>query len=86
MSDEQDKTGQGPDPRWAGEALDRAFRAAFVRLDRRIGLLVSLPPASLDAFAIGNPLERIARELNPSSAGSGASRKRPSRDRAGPRW
>lgn len=66
-----------PDPRWAGEtdqALDRAFREAFVRLDRRIGLLVSLPPASLDAFAIRNPLERIGRELNPSSAGSGASR------------
>ena len=56
------------------EALDRAFREAFVRLDRRIGLLLSLPVASLDAFAIRNPVERIGRELNPSSAGSGASR------------
>ena len=66
-----------PDPGWAGEtdeALERAFHEAFVTLDRRIGLLLSLPLASLETLAIRDTLERIGREPGPFSGGSGASR------------
>jgi len=54
-----------PDPGNAGDepgALDRAFRDAFVTLDRRIGLFISLPIASLDKMAIQKAVERIGRE------------------------
>lgn len=54
-----------PDPGWTlGERgeLDRAFREAFVVLDRRIGLFLSLPLATLDALAIKKNLERIGKE------------------------
>jgi arsenate reductase len=54
-----------PDPGNTGEdkqLLDRAFRDAFITLDRRIGLFLSLPLASLDKLAIQNSVERIGRE------------------------
>jgi arsenate reductase len=54
-----------PDPGWAGNtdaALARAFREAFVTLDRRIGLFLSLPLGSLERLAIQNELHRIGRE------------------------
>jgi arsenate reductase len=51
-----------PDPGNAGEeqaVLERAFRDAFVTLDRRIGLFISLPMASLDKLAIKREIDRI---------------------------
>jgi arsenate reductase len=54
-----------PDPGWAGETeavLARAFREAFVTLDRRIGLFLSLPLASLSALAIKSQIDRIGAE------------------------
>ena len=51
-----------PDPGWAGETeevLERAFLDAFVTLDRRIELLLSLPLASLETLAIHSELQRI---------------------------
>jgi arsenate reductase len=43
------------------EVIDRAFRDAFVLLDRRISLFISLPLDSLEKFAIQNELDRIGR-------------------------
>ncbi len=54
-----------PDPGNAGEnaeELERAFRDAFITLDRRIGLFLSLPLASLDKLAIKEEIDRIGRE------------------------
>jgi arsenate reductase len=54
-----------PDPGNAGEnakELERAFRDAFITLDRRIGLFLSLPFASLDKLAIKEEIDRIGRE------------------------
>lgn len=51
-----------PDPGNAGEnrkELERAFRDAFVTLDRRIGLFLSLPLESLDKLAIKTEIDRI---------------------------
>jgi arsenate reductase len=42
--------------------LERAFRDAFVVLDRRIGLFLSLPLATLDTLTIKKNLERIGKE------------------------
>jgi arsenate reductase len=53
-----------PDPAVAtgtGEQIDRAFRDAFVILDRRISLFLSLPLKSLDALAIQQEIDRIGR-------------------------
>jgi arsenate reductase (thioredoxin) len=41
------------------EQIERAFRDAFMILDRRISLLVCLPLASLDALAIEREIDRI---------------------------
>jgi arsenate reductase len=41
------------------EQVERAFRDAFLTLDRRISLLLSLPLASLDALAIKKEVDRI---------------------------
>lgn len=41
---------------------ERAFRDAFVTLDRRIGLLLSLPFASLKGLALQKELDEIGRE------------------------
>lgn len=51
-----------PDPGAGGETdadLERAFRDAFVMLDRRIGLFLSLPLASVSALAIRKELDQI---------------------------
>jgi arsenate reductase len=53
-----------PDPGNAGEnaeELQRAFRDAFITLDRRIGLFLSLPLASLDKLAIKKEIDHIGR-------------------------
>lgn len=44
------------------EQIEKAFREAFIALDRRIGLFLSLPLSSLDELAIKNEIERIGRE------------------------
>jgi len=42
--------------------IERAFRESFVTLDRRIGLLLSLPLASLDSLAIKKAVDRIGQQ------------------------
>jgi arsenate reductase (thioredoxin) len=44
------------------EAVEKAFRDAFVTLDRRIGLFLSLPLASLDQLAIQKEIDQIGRQ------------------------
>lgn len=44
------------------EDIRRAFRDTFVTLDRRIGLFLSLPFASLDSLAIKHEIDRIGQE------------------------
>lgn len=54
-----------PDPaavEGAPEEIERAFRDAFVTLDRRISLLLSLPLASLDKLAIKREIDRIGQQ------------------------
>lgn len=54
-----------PDPAAvAGDApeIERAFRNAFFLLDRRIGLFLSLPLASLDRLAIRKAVDDIGRQ------------------------
>jgi arsenate reductase len=43
------------------EQIERAFRDAFVTLDRRIALFLSLPLASLSQLAIKKEIDRIGR-------------------------
>jgi arsenate reductase len=53
-----------PDPaavKGEPEEVDRAFRDAFVVLDRRIGLFLSLPFSSLQQLSIQREIERIGR-------------------------
>jgi len=53
-----------PDPaavKGAPEEIKRAFRDAFVVLDRRIGLFLSLPLSSLEQLSIQREIERIGR-------------------------
>jgi arsenate reductase (thioredoxin) len=54
-----------PDPAavvGSAEQIQRAFRDAFITLDRRIGLFLSLPLASLNALAIKTHIARIGHE------------------------
>jgi len=44
------------------EQIERAFREAFVMLDRRIALFLALPLASLDKLAIRKELYRIGQQ------------------------
>jgi arsenate reductase (thioredoxin) len=44
------------------EEIERAFREAFMILDRRIGLLLCLPLSSLEKLAIQKEIDRIGRE------------------------
>jgi arsenate reductase (thioredoxin) len=44
------------------EEIERAFREAFLLLERRIDLFLSLPFASLDKLAMKKELDRIGRE------------------------
>ena len=43
------------------EQIERAFREAFVILDRRISLLLCLPISSLDKLAIKKEIDRIGQ-------------------------
>jgi arsenate reductase (thioredoxin) len=44
------------------EQIERAFRDAFVQLDRRISLFLALPLASLDRLAIQREINRIGQQ------------------------
>jgi arsenate reductase len=44
------------------EEIERAFRDAFMILDRRIGLFLCLPLSSLDKLAIKTEIDRIGHE------------------------
>jgi arsenate reductase len=44
------------------EQIERAFREAFMTLDRRISLFLSLPLSSLDRLAIKKEIDRIGHE------------------------
>jgi arsenate reductase (thioredoxin) len=44
------------------EEIDRAFRDAFMILDRRINLLLCLPLSSLETLAIQKEIDHIGRE------------------------
>jgi len=44
------------------QEVRRAFREAFVALDRRIGLFLSLPLQSLDRLAIQKEIDRIGQQ------------------------
>jgi len=53
-----------PDPaavKGSDEEIQRAFRDAFLMLDRRIGLFLCLPLASIDGFALKAKLDDIGR-------------------------
>jgi arsenate reductase len=53
-----------PDPaavKGTPKEIARAFRDAFVVLDRRIGLFLSLPLTTLDQLAIKREVENIGR-------------------------
>jgi arsenate reductase len=43
------------------DQIERAFREAFMILDRRIGLFLCLPISSLDKLAIKKEIDRIGR-------------------------
>ncbi len=54
-----------PDPaavHGTAKEIERAFRDAFVSLDRRISLFISLPLASLDRLAIKREIDSIGRQ------------------------
>jgi arsenate reductase len=54
-----------PDPAAAEgtpEQIERAFRDAFIMLERRISLFLCLPLASLDRLAIQKKIESIGRQ------------------------
>jgi arsenate reductase len=54
-----------PDPaavQGTPEEIERAFRDAYVTLDRRIGLFLSLPIATLDRLAIQKEINRIGKQ------------------------
>jgi len=44
------------------EQVDRAFRDAFMMLERRIGLFLCLPLSSLDRLAIKKEVDRIGQQ------------------------
>ncbi|MGA9566030.1 MAG: arsenate reductase ArsC [Candidatus Korobacteraceae bacterium] len=46
----------------SADEVQRAFREAFVALDRRIGLFLSLPMQSLDRMAIQREVDRIGKQ------------------------
>jgi arsenate reductase len=43
------------------DEIDRAFRDAFMMLDRRISLFLSLPLSSLDSLAIKKEIDQIGQ-------------------------
>jgi arsenate reductase len=60
-----------PDPAavtGAPEQIERAFRDAFMMLDRRISLFLCLPLASVDKFTIQKEIDRIGKTSEAKSA------------------
>ena len=54
-----------PDPaavKGSPEEIERAFRDAFMILDRRISLFLSLPLSTLDQLAIKREIDRIGKQ------------------------
>ena len=54
-----------PDPasvEGSPEEIERAFRDAFILLDRRISLFLSLPLSTLENLAIQRELDSIGRQ------------------------
>ncbi len=54
-----------PDPaavRGSAPEVERAYREAFALLDRRIGLFLSLPIASIDQLALKKEIEKIGQQ------------------------
>jgi len=54
-----------PDPaavRGSEDQIKKAFRDAFFLLDRRIGLFLSLPLATLDSFSLKREVQGIGRQ------------------------
>ena len=54
-----------PDPtsvKGTPEQIERAFQNAFMVLERRIGLFLSLPLSSLDQLAIKKEIDRIGQQ------------------------
>jgi arsenate reductase len=54
-----------PDPaavQGTSDEIERAYREAFMALDRRIGLFLSLPIASLDKLAIKREIDKIGQQ------------------------
>jgi arsenate reductase (thioredoxin) len=54
-----------PDPAAATgtpEEIERAFKAAFATLDRRISLFLCLPLSSLDTFALQKEIDNIGKQ------------------------
>ena len=54
-----------PDPaavRGSAQEVERAYREAFALLDRRIGLFLSLPIASIDKLALKKEIEKIGQQ------------------------
>jgi len=57
-----------PDPaavRGTGEQIERAFREAYLVLDRRISLFLCLPLGSLDKLALKKEIDRIGETMAP---------------------
>jgi len=57
-----------PDPaavRGSEAEVERAFREAFLILDRRISLFLSLPMTSLDSLALRRELDSIGHTMTP---------------------
>jgi len=60
-----------PDPatvRGSVEEVERAFRDAFLMLERRIALFLSLPLSSIDKLAIKKELDEIGQTFGSGSA------------------
>jgi arsenate reductase len=54
-----------PDPaavQGTAEQVERAFREAFLALDRRISLFLCLPLASIDRLALKKEIDNIGRQ------------------------
>lgn len=54
-----------PDPaavKGTSEEIEQAFSRAFVTLDRRIGLFLCLPLATLDTFALQREIDSIGKQ------------------------
>jgi len=61
-----------PDPaavRGSEAEVERAFREAFLILDRRISLFLCLPLTSLDSLAFKRELDSIGQTMSPVPEG-----------------